>query len=88
MSILATNLKSRTFTYIAVTTFFTGLTLLLPLAQAQAQGPVFTLLYSFGGPPRDGARPSALVLDKAGNLYGTTADGGAFFWGVVFKLTP
>src|SRR6478672_10353129 len=34
-----------------------------------------TVLYSFAG-GRDGEIPSALVLDAAGNLYGTTDDGG------------
>jgi hypothetical protein len=27
-------------------------------------------------------------MDKAGNLYGTTGDGGIYFSGSVFKLTP
>jgi uncharacterized repeat protein (TIGR03803 family) len=37
----------------------------------------------------DGAVPSAgLVFDAAGNLYGTTTQGGAFGGGVVFKLAP
>ena len=36
-----------------------------------------TVLHSFMGPP-DGAGPSAgLIMDKAGNLYGTTTGGGA-----------
>ena len=35
-----------------------------------------TVLYSFSGPP-DGAYPAAgVVLDTAGNLYGTTERGG------------
>ena len=47
-----------------------------------------TLLYSFVGQPNDGARPYAgLITDKAGNLYGTTAQGGYGF-GTVFKVTP
>jgi uncharacterized repeat protein (TIGR03803 family) len=47
-----------------------------------------TVLYSFGLAP-DGQEPSygALVHDKAGNLYGTTFQGGAGF-GTVFKLSP
>jgi uncharacterized repeat protein (TIGR03803 family) len=44
-------------------------------------------LYNFGG--ADGANPVAgLIMDAAGNLYGTAARGGAFWWGVVFKLAP
>jgi uncharacterized repeat protein (TIGR03803 family) len=46
-----------------------------------------TLLHSFGG--GDGAGPRAgLISDRRGALYGTTAFGGAFKKGVVFKLTP
>jgi uncharacterized repeat protein (TIGR03803 family) len=47
-----------------------------------------TVLHSFTG-GADGGPPSAgLVRDPAGNLYGTTANGGASGYGVVFKLTP
>jgi uncharacterized repeat protein (TIGR03803 family) len=35
-------------------------------------------LYQFSGPPTDGAHPhAALILDQAGNLYGTTLYGGS-----------
>ncbi|HXM40528.1 MAG TPA: choice-of-anchor tandem repeat GloVer-containing protein [Bryobacteraceae bacterium] len=45
-----------------------------------------TVLYSFTG-LADGAYPSAgVLLDPAGNLYGTTSFGGAAGAGVVFKL--
>jgi uncharacterized repeat protein (TIGR03803 family) len=48
---------------------------------------VLTVLHNFGGP--DGASPqSNVVFDPAGNLYGTTMDGGAFGFGTVYKLTP
>jgi uncharacterized repeat protein (TIGR03803 family) len=44
-----------------------------PSAEAQT----FTVLYSFAGYPTDGGGPAAgLLLDSAGNLYGTTAYGG------------
>jgi uncharacterized repeat protein (TIGR03803 family) len=37
----------------------------------------------------DGFAPLAgLVVDAAGNLYGTTASGGSGWWGTVFKLSP
>ena len=48
------------------------------------------VLYSFKG-GTDGASPiSSLVRDAAGNLYGTTSDGGAAscVCGVIFKLAP
>jgi uncharacterized repeat protein (TIGR03803 family) len=45
-----------------------------------------TVLYSFGSEP-DGANPYAgVILDKSGNLYGTTANGGNN-QGTVFKLS-
>ena len=47
-----------------------------------------TLLYSFAN-GTDGAYPYAgLVLDSAGNLYGTTVYGGASGYGTVFEIDP
>jgi uncharacterized repeat protein (TIGR03803 family) len=47
------------------------------------------VLYSFKGGPDDGLdSESALLLDSAGNLYGTTAGGGPSNNGTVFKLSP
>src|SRR5208282_5148314 len=34
------------------------------------------------------APSSAVIFDAAGNLYGTTANGGAHGFGTVFELTP
>jgi uncharacterized repeat protein (TIGR03803 family) len=49
-----------------------------------------TILHTFGdGNRNDGAYPSSnLVPDAAGNLYGTTYVGGAYYQGVIYKLTP
>ena len=48
-----------------------------------------TVLYSFAGGPGDGAYPWAgVTLDQAGNLYGTTQLGGAFGYGIIYKLSP
>jgi uncharacterized repeat protein (TIGR03803 family) len=48
-----------------------------------------TVLYSFGGVKYDAANPQAgLVLDAAGNLYGTTYHGGRYNKGTAFELSP
>lgn len=42
-----------------------------------------------GGQCPDGDSPNGqLLFDPAGNLYGTTPDGGANLWGVIYKITP
>ncbi len=47
-----------------------------------------TVLYRFNG-GKDGANPYAgLIMDKAGNLYGTTLFGGARDSGTAYKLAP
>jgi uncharacterized repeat protein (TIGR03803 family) len=49
-----------------------------------------TVLHEFGfaARPNDGANPSAgLVRDAAGNLYGTTVNGGASGLGTIFQFT-
>ncbi len=47
------------------------------------------VLHNFTGNGTDGAYPGAtLTMDAAGNLYGTTQQGGLKNVGVVFKLTP
>ncbi len=67
---------------LAIAIVFALTALVTPFAQAQT----FTVLHNFTG-GADGASPAAgLVMDKAGNLYGTASAGGAGY-GTVFKLT-
>jgi len=45
------------------------------------------ILHNFNNP--DGTYPSAgLIFDTAGNLYGTSVEGGTYNLGTVFELTP
>jgi uncharacterized repeat protein (TIGR03803 family) len=47
------------------------------------------VLHEFGQSSTDGQVPmTGLVFDAAGNLYGTTWSGGAYGFGVAFKLAP
>jgi uncharacterized repeat protein (TIGR03803 family) len=71
------------------TTFYGG------IGSSPGNGTVFELdtsgnervLYRFGSHSGDGTNPyGGLVRDAAGDLYGTTAAGGAFGFGTVFKL--
>jgi uncharacterized repeat protein (TIGR03803 family) len=52
-----------------------------------AHAQTYKVLYSFKGVP-DGREPYAgVVQDPAGNLYGTTLEGGSSGYGTVFKLS-
>jgi uncharacterized repeat protein (TIGR03803 family) len=69
----------------ALTAVFGSLTIAPPLFAANTE----QVLYSFGVGNSDGSKPLAgLVFDKAGNLYGTTYQGGYNGAGMVFELTP
>ena len=47
------------------------------------------ILYNFGASTTDAMGPySGVIFDGAGNLYGTTHNGGAFGYGTVYELTP
>jgi uncharacterized repeat protein (TIGR03803 family) len=48
-----------------------------------------TVLYTFAGGSSDGANPEAGVIQGSdGNFYGSTLQGGASGYGIVFELTP
>lgn len=59
---------------------------------AAAAGPAgaqtFKVLHSFKGNKDGGHADAGLVLDKQGNLYGTTSGDNSSYFGTVFKLTP
>jgi uncharacterized repeat protein (TIGR03803 family) len=49
----------------------------------------YKAIYKFGTNNGDGRYPIGnLILDSAGNLYGTTEQGGRYGGGTVFRLTP
>ncbi|MGA9527933.1 MAG: choice-of-anchor tandem repeat GloVer-containing protein [Terriglobales bacterium] len=48
-----------------------------------------TILHTFHGGPNDGRYPqSTPLIDSSGNIYGTTAGGGSYSAGAVWKLSP
>ena len=63
------------------------ITILAVHIPAQAQSYSDKVIYSFPG-GSDGTEPvfSGVVQDKAGNFYGTTYAGGAYKYGIVFKV--
>jgi len=53
---------------------------------ALAQAQTFTTLYNFTSGPDGYWLTAGVIRDPAGNLYGTTQEGGSSGWGTVFKL--
>jgi hypothetical protein len=54
----------------------------------ELSGGSLTALYSFSG-LSDGAIPmGGLIIDSAGNLYGTVVQAGTYGWGAVFEVQP
>src|SRR5579862_5546234 len=65
-----------------------ALTVLIAAMPAMAQQGE-KVLHSFAQNGRDGASPNAgVIVDKAGNIYGTTLAGGTAKVGTVFELSP
>lgn len=76
--------------YITVV-FFVLVSALLFLASASqpAQSQTYSVIYNFTGKGSDGATPyGGPILDRSGNLYGTTYLGGKYGSGSVYKLSP
>ncbi len=58
------------------------------LAAPPAEAQTLTVLYSFQAGATDGENPQAgVIMDKAGNLYGTTVEGHTPVEGIVFELS-
>jgi len=52
-------------------------------------GWIYKVLYGFKGQKSgDGSDPNGLVMDSAGNLYGTTFSGGSNNLGTLYELSP
>ncbi len=64
------------------------LLLSLVLAPGARAAGKYKTLYRFTGGSDGGSLQTALIFDGAGNLYGTTQEGGDYLAGTVFKLTP
>jgi uncharacterized repeat protein (TIGR03803 family) len=53
-----------------------------------ARAQTFKVLYSFTGGADGGGVWGGVLMDKQGNLYGTTSGGGAYGYGTIFELSP
>jgi uncharacterized repeat protein (TIGR03803 family) len=58
------------------------------LATAAWASSTTQLIYSFAGGPDGEYTDTDLVTDSAGNIYGTSVQGGTFGGGTVFEVTP
>lgn len=71
-------------TSLFLSALFLGALTIIATQAVQAQ--TYTVLYNFTG-GQDGALPSAgVTMDAAGNIYGTTFQGGLYDFGTVFRL--
>jgi uncharacterized repeat protein (TIGR03803 family) len=46
------------------------------------------IVHAFDLNPGDGSTPTGVMLDSAGNIFGTTCGGGSYRLGTVFELSP
>jgi uncharacterized repeat protein (TIGR03803 family) len=60
--------------------------LMLLLSSCAWAGSAGRVLYLFPGGDKGNLPLASLVFDEAGNMYGTTYDGGTYGWGTVFEL--
>ena len=66
-----------------------GCGVVFKLTKTSKRGFTYSVLHTFAGPLSDGGNPfGAPLVDSAGNVSGTTADGGDAGCGVVYRLSP
>jgi uncharacterized repeat protein (TIGR03803 family) len=68
-------------------TYCSGCGIVYELSPSESGNWTETVLHNFNGD--DGSEPwDSPILDAAGNLYGTTSEGGTYSEGTVFELSP
>lgn len=88
---METKIESRTQRWCRWSVVCTVIAGSIVFSKQPAEAQSLKVLYSFRSGQRtsDGFYPdSGVIRDSAGNLYGTTVDGGTYAYGTVFKLTP
>ncbi len=80
-------MESRRIANCASKGFFLSAVIALLATAAWAAGTT-KLIYSFAGGVAGEYTDTELVIDSAGNLYGTSVQGGMFASGTVFQVTP
>jgi uncharacterized repeat protein (TIGR03803 family) len=66
-----------------------GCGVVFKLTRNSKGGVTYSVIHSFVGFASDGGNPfGAPIVDTAGNVYGTTTDGGKAGCGVVYRLSP
>jgi hypothetical protein len=66
-----------------------GCGVVFKLTKNSKGGLIYSVIHSFAGPFSDGGNPfGAPIVDSAGNVYGTTTDGGKAGCDIVYRLSP
>src|SRR5258708_164574 len=66
-----------------------ALLLFVAIVSQPARSQTYSVIYNFTGKGSDGATPyGGPILDRSGNLYGTTYLGGSFGSGSIYRLSP
>lgn len=79
-------MRSRRFPHSLGRVLTTSIAVTILLSAAWAKAP--QVIYSLAGEEDGEYTDTDLVIDSAGNLYGTSVQGGDFGGGTVFQLTP